>query len=257
MKNRAAGALFGLLLAPAAWAGVVFEIETVVSGEQPQALEIAIQDSKLAITGHSDGTMIYDGKAQSMLAISHRDKAYTVIDKEGAERIAAQINPVLEQLQRMPPAQRAQIEKMMGTQLPGSKGPAAETKLIDTGRDDTVSEFDCRWWEAEQNGATVREMCVTPRGDIPGGDDVMGVLADMSEFYEDVFAQFSTSFDFTASGNPFADVGEMKGLPVKTRIFRGNELESETVVKAAAEKDLGPDLFAPPAGYERRSISAL
>lgn len=252
--SRAASAIIGLFLAPGAWAGVVFEIESVTSGAEPQPLEIAIEDGKLAVTGDADGAMIYDGTAQSMLAISHSDKAYTVIDKAAAERIAAQINPVLEQLERVPPAQRAQIEKMMGTQLPGAKRPAVETVLVDTGRNDTVSGFDCVWWEAKQNGLTVREMCVTPQDDIPGGDEVMSVLSNMSEFYEGVFAQFSDSFDFAVSGNPFADVGDMKGLPVKTRTFRGNELESETVIITATETALGPKPFQPPEGYERRGI---
>ena len=252
--SRAAGAVLTLFLAPGAWAGVVFQIESVTSGAEVQPLEIAIEDGKMAVTGDAEGAMIYDGAAQSMLAISHSDKAYMVIDKAAAERLAAQISPVLEQLERMPPAQRAQIEKMTGTRLPGAKRPPAETKLVDTGRSDTVSGFDCVWWEAKQNGLTVREMCVTPKNEIPGGGDVMAVLSEMSEFYEDVFAQFSGAFDFEMTGNPFADVRNMDGLPVKTRTFRGNELESETVIMSATETAIGPKPFQPPEGYERRSI---
>ncbi|MGH8497139.1 MAG: hypothetical protein ACREVN_13490, partial [Gammaproteobacteria bacterium] len=61
-------------------------------------------------------------------------------------------------------------------------------------------------------------------------------------------------FDFAMSGNPFADVNEMEGFPVKTRSFRGNALEAESVVKSATEKDIEDAAFEAPAGYERRTI---
>ncbi|MBA3562633.1 MAG: hypothetical protein H0W33_01200 [Gammaproteobacteria bacterium] len=255
--KKAASTLAFLLASPAAMAGVVFQMETAVSGQEPQSLEIAIADNNLAISGHADGAMIYRGEEQAMLAISHADDAYTVIDKKGVETVAATINPLLEQLERMPPKHRAQIEKMMGAELPGAAGPPAETSVVNTGRTDTISGFDCVWWEVEENGVKLREMCVTPVDNIPNGDEVMTVVGSMSEFYEEVLAQFTANFDFAMSGNPFADVGKMDGFPVKTRSFRDNALEAETVVKSAKAKSIDPSVFEAPAGYDRRSIAGI
>ncbi|MGH8496246.1 MAG: hypothetical protein ACREVN_08925, partial [Gammaproteobacteria bacterium] len=233
--NKAASALACLLSSPAAMAGVVFQMETAITGEEPQTLEIAVEGGNLAITGHADGGMVYRGRENAMLAISHSDRAYTVIDKQSVESIAKTINPLLEQLERMPPEHRAQIERMMGAELPGKSGSPTQTEVINTKRADEVSGFDCVWWEVEENGIKLREMCVTPIGNIPDGDEVMSVVGSMSDFYEDVLAQFTASFDFAMSGNPFADVNEMEGFPVKTRSFRGNALEAESVVKSATE----------------------
>lgn len=254
--NKAASALVCLLSSPAAMAGVVFQMETAVTGEEPQTLEVAIDGGNLAITGHAEGAMIYRGDENAMLAISHSDRAYTVIDKESVESIAKTVNPLLEQLQRMPPEQRAQIEKMMGAELPGKSGPPARTSVINTKRADTVSGFDCVWWEVEENGIKLREMCVAPIDSIPDGSEVMTVVGSMSEFYEDVLAQFTANFDFAMSGNPFADIDEMDGFPVKTRSFRGNALEAESVVKSATEKSIDAAAFEAPAGYDKRSIGA-
>lgn len=252
-----ASALMGLLSSPAALAGVVFEMQTAVTGEQPQSLEIAIDGGNLAITGHADGAMIFRSDDQAMLAISHADDAYTVIDKTGVETIAATINPLLEQLERMPPEHRARIEKMMGTELPDAPGPPADIAVMNTGRDDTVSGFECIWWEVEEDGVKLREMCVTPIDNIPDGDEVMTVVGSMSDFYEDVLARFTANFDFAMSGNPFADIGEMDGFPVKTRSFLGNALEAETVVKSAKAKTIDASVFEAPAGYDRRSIGGI
>lgn len=252
--NQFAIGLACLAASPVAMAGVVFQMETAITGEAPQALEVAVEDGKLAITGHADGGMIYRSDGNEMLAVSHEERAYTVIDKASIESIAKTVNPLLEQLERLPPQQREQIERMMGAELPGKSGPPARTEVINTRRTDAVSGFDCVWWEIEENGVKLREMCITDIGNVPEGSEVMKVLGSMSDFYEDVLAQFTASFDFAMTGNPFADVGEMEGFPVKTRSFRGNALEAESVVKSATARNIEDSAFEAPAGYERRSI---
>ncbi|CAN5137212.1 hypothetical protein BH24PSE2_BH24PSE2_04520 [soil metagenome] len=255
MKNTASLLVF--LASPAALAGVVLEMETAVSGQEPQTLDVSVADGNLAITGHAEGAMIYRGKDDTLLAISHAEDAYTVIDRKSVERVATTVNPLLEQLERMPPAYRAQIERMVGAELPGPAGPPADTRVRNTKRTDEISGYECVWWEVEANGIKLREMCITPLDNIPKSDELMAVVSNMSDFYEQVLSQFSASFESAVTGNPLADISDMNGFPVKARSFRGKALESETVLKSAKAKPVADAVFEAPQGYERRSIPGI
>ncbi len=49
-------------------------------------------------------------------------------------------------------------------------------------------------------------------------------------------------------------MNEIDGFPVVTRNFAGGELESESTLRSAEERDLDPDAFEPPKGYRLRSM---
>ncbi len=72
-------------------------------------------------------------KDDTIYVISHKDKSYVVMDRASMKRMAEQLNPALQMLQErmktMTPEQRAQMEKMLGTKIPGGEAqPQPEIK---------------------------------------------------------------------------------------------------------------------------------
>ena len=65
------------------------------------------------ITGARVGRMVFDAKAQVLHLISDADKTYIDIDKSG--RRGDPVQMMQQQLDRMPPGQRAMAEQMMRT----------------------------------------------------------------------------------------------------------------------------------------------
>ena len=57
-----------------------------------------------------------------------------------------------------------------------------------------------------------------------------------------------------AEGNPMGEFANIDGFPVLSRHFVAGELESETILKSADERDLDPDDFGVPEGYKLETM---
>ena len=77
----------------------------------------------------------------------------------------------------------------------------------------------------------------------------------MAEFSKELTSAFESGpFGSQAGETPFEHMNEIDGFPVVTRNFAGGELESESTLRSAEERDLDPDAFEPPKGYRLRSM---
>ena len=252
------------------FAGSVMELVTTDYGEEPPAIgtvEISTQDgvSRMEVTSVSSdesGGMIFREQGREFIAIDHEEKEYYVIDEAAMERIGSQMSSAMQQMQQaleeMPPEQRAMAEQMMKQHLPTQAEKPAPLKVNRTGASDTINGFDCEYYEVQQNGTKVRELCITGWDDIDGGREAADSMIAMATFFEKMAEQFSGASGMDVMGEQrdlFRHMKELEGYPVLSREFDDDgSLESESRLKSARSADIDQALFNPPQGYKQKDL---
>ncbi len=236
---------------------VVSTIEISTEGSDSR-MEVATQD------GTESGGMIYRGDTGEMIALDHGEKSYYVFDEASMQQMGERLSDAMKQMEEalasMPPEQRAMAEKMMKQHMPQAMQQPERTPatLHETGREDTISGYDCDYYEVRRDDRKIREMCVTPWDEIPGGRDIAGGMLDMADFFERLAATLSKETGIVGMGDQqeiFAHLKELDGYPVLTREFdEAGAVTSESVLTSATTANVDPETFAPPPGYRKMSL---
>jgi hypothetical protein len=249
-----------LLAAAQVSAGV--RIETITRDVKTKVADgpaqvIFVQDGKIRMNmpKNANGMIL---KNSILYVLDDKKKTYMEMDKATMKRTADQAGAAMkqmqEQLKNMPPEQRAQMEKMMGANMPGMmSGKTDVYEAKDTGRNDTSEGRKCRIWVLNKNGELHEELCVVPFGSLPGNED-----------FEKTFKELAESFEGMASGLPGAGDAvkarnSIKGYPVRTRHFEptGEARAVETVVTKWVEESVPGATFEIPAGYKKKEMPKM
>ena len=222
----------------------------VASGTQV----VMVQDGKIRVNNakESNGVILND----SMLyVLDDNRKSYSEIDKatmkKTMDQAGARMKQLQERLKNMPPEQRAQMEKMMATHMPGMMSGKKDTyEVKDTGKNDTSEGRQCHLWNLLKNGKVSEELCVVPFASLPGKED-----------FEKTFKELADAFAGMASGLPGAGDSikarsSINGYPVRVRGFddAGNPRGTETVLTKWVEESLPQSTFEIPAGYTKKEL---
>jgi hypothetical protein len=160
---------------------------------------------------------------------------------------------MMKEMEKLPPEQRAMMEKMMKGKMPGTEEPP--TQRVETGELDQVGEYPCAVYTLYSDEEKVREVFLA--------DETVG--ADIAEAMEafHALARFAEGLMKVAQnlpfGNlieiPFQEVQEMDGFPVRTRIFNGEgEVVLERTLKSVTRRDIESVVFEIPKGYKGKSL---
>ena len=249
-----------LLCATAASAGV--RIETVTRDIKTQVADggaqiVLVQDGMVRVNNanKANGVIL---KNAMFYVLDDQKKTYMEMDKatikKTADQAGAAMKQMQEQLEKMPPEQRAQMEKMMGANMPGMMSGKKDTyEVKDTGKSDTSEGRKCRVWTLLKNGTVHEELCVVPFASLPGKED-----------FEKTFKELAEGFAGMASGLP--GVGDsikarnaINGYPVRVRSFddAGNPRGTETVLTKWVEESLPGATFEIPAGYKKKDLPRM
>jgi hypothetical protein len=204
-------------------------------------------------------TIIKDG---TMYVIDDKDKSYVVFDKATMDELAKQLNSAMaqmkEQLAKLPPEQRAQVEQMIAQQMPGMAGDGKKwtVEVIDTGKSDKVDGRSCRLWDVKRNDELDEQLCVVPYTSLPGKENFQAVFASFAKVFEEMAksvptlaGMMDTEFDAQAKVN---------GFPVRTRSYENGKLGAdEQIMTVWREEAVPASMFEVPAGYKQKSIEAL
>jgi hypothetical protein len=259
--NKLLFAVAALLAATTAIAGV--RIETLSRDVKTKVADGAVQtmlaqDGKVRIEiPKTSGGMIL--KNSILYVLDDKKKTYMEMDKEtmkkGADQAGAAMKQMQDRMAKMTPEQRAQMQKMMGGQMPpGMMGGKPDTwEAKNTGKTDTSEGRKCTIWTLNKNGKLEEELCVVPFSSLPGKEDL-----------EKTFKELAASFEGMANGLP--GVGDaakarnsIKGYPVRTRYFEpgGAERAMETVVTKWVEESVPASKFEIPAGYKKKEMPKM
>jgi hypothetical protein len=159
-----------------------------------------------------------------------------------------------DQLAKMPPEQRAQIEAMMA-KTPGMGGDDQKwvVDVVDTGKSDKVDGRACHVWDVKRNGELDDQLCVVPFAQLPGKENFQAVFANFAKVFEEMAK--SVPMLSGVMSNEFSAQAKVGGFPVRSRGYENGKLgDEEQLVKVWREQAIPAAMFEIPAGYKPKKM---
>jgi hypothetical protein len=243
--------------APPAVAGVYIEMvdRDTAAGTTELAQKVYIQNGNGRFASQEGQATIVKG--DTMYIVDENEKSYVVFDKATMEKLAVQINSAMEkmkeQLSKLPPDQRAQVEQVMAAQMPGLDGKEYVVEAVDTGKSDKVDGRTCRLWDVKRNGELDEQLCVVPYSALPGKENLPTVFAKFAKLFEEMAKSVPMLTGMMTS--EFNTMTRVNGFPVRTRPYENGKLGTiEQIVKVWREEAVSASMFEIPAGYTQKQM---
>ena len=252
--KRMALIVAGLLAAQGASAGVYVETVdhdmTANTSKLKQKMYVQNGSGRI-VDAAGRATLI---KGDTLYIIDDADKSYILFDKATMQQLATKLNAELakikEQLAKLPPEQRAQMEQTLGTALTGQ---GWTVDVADTGKSDKVDGRACKLWNVTRNGELDEQICVAPYSALPGKEDFQKVFASFARTFEEMAKSVPMVAGMMA--NEFTAQVKTNGFPVRRRAYVGDNLSDvETLVKEWREEAIPASMFEIPAGYKQKQM---
>ncbi len=247
-------------VAAAANAGVYVELveHDLQTNTSEDAQKMYVQGSSgRFIDGQGQITIIKDG---TMYVVNEKDKSYVALDKATMDQLAQKMTAAMaqmkEQLAKLPPDQRAMVEKQMGGVAGLTEGKKYSVEVVDTGKSDRVEGRACRVWDVKRNGELDDQLCVVAYSALPGKENFQQVFANFAKVFEDM----AKSVPMLAGmmSNEFDAQAKVNGFPVRSRAYENGKLgDVEQLVKVWREEAIPAPMFEIPAGYKKKSMTDL
>jgi len=237
-----------------AQAGTVLEtVNRDLGGKQAETvITTYAQDGQLRVeTGDRDGFTLF--KDNALYIINGKDKNYVLMDRAALKKMADAISPAMKMLAQMPPEQRAQMEKMMGKNMPGMQA-SAKKEIRKTSRTGEAAGHSCSYVEVLKNDVLEDEMCIVPPGTIKGGDELMAAAQKMSTMLQEALQDLDVPQLKQMLDDQTAMYTKLGGIPVVSRHFSGGKPVSETTLRSNRTESIPATTFSVPDGYTRKDL---
>ena len=255
--------LAGLLLtafAGSLHAGTVLEIvNRDLANKSESSAKTYAQAGKMRIEsgGREDSFAIF--RDETIYTFDPKKKTYVAMDRATIKQLAEQLNPAIkmlqEQMANMSLEQRAQMERMLGTKLPGTKEPVEEVRK--TTRTATISGYACTYAEILQDGALQAEACVVPTASLKGSKELYDAAIKMGALLKDMVDSLDLPLLKQMASRQMENFDKLGGIPVLTRTFDQGQPVHEATVTAIRTETLAEGLLEIPAGYTRQELPSL
>ena len=245
----------GALGAQVAGAGVYVELvnHDIESGKVELAQKMYVQDGAGRFVDPEGRVSLIKG--DTLYIIDDADKSYVLVDKATlellAKKLAEQVALMKEQLAKLPPEQRAQMEQMMPGMSDKERTWSVDT--IDTGKSDKVDGRSCRLWDIKREGELDDQWCVVPYSALPGKEDFSSVFASFAKVFEEMAKTVPMLSGMMS--NEFDAQKKVNGFPVRSRSYEDGKLgEDEHLMRVWREEAIPASMFSIPAGYTRKQM---
>ena len=256
--KRISSSVAALFVAGSASAGVYVETvsHNIATNKTELSQKMYLQNGSGRIADNNGHVSIIKGN--TMYIVDEADKSYVVFDKATMDALAKKLNAemaqVKEQLAKLPPEQRAQMEQAMG-KIPGMGGNDQKwtVEAVDSGKSDKVEGRDCKLWDIKRNGELDEQVCVVPFAALPGKENFQTVFGNFSK----VFDEMAKSVPMLAGmmGNEFSAHVKTNGYPIRMRNYENGKLAAEeTLMKVWREEAVPASMFEIPAGYKLKQM---
>ena len=217
--------------------------QRVTSGGAPLTVRVHIEATRMRTEMASPSAVmnvtIFDGGKQVLYMVDPARKTYIEMTKADVDRLSAQLQlgaaQMQSQLEKLPPAQRAQLEGMM-------KG----VERTRTGSDG-VGRWTCDKYDLTMNGQKIGEVCNVSLTTLGFGATDFDVMRQMGAFYSGMAPQVAGQLPGGI------DPGGNSDFPVKT-VMMGPGGTVTTEVIEADRQTFSDALFAVPAGFTKQDI---
>jgi hypothetical protein len=253
-----ASLIAGLFMAGVAEAGVYVEIvdRDIPTNKSELAQKMYVQGGNGRFVDSEGHASIIKGDV--MYIVNDEDRSYTVLDKATIEamgkKMTAVIDQAKQQLAKLPPEQRAQMEAMLGKQIPALAGGMKRTvDVTDTGKSEKVDGRTCRVWDVKRGGELDEQICVVSFAQLPGKEDFQAVFRRFAAIFEDIAKSVP---DLAGMMNSeYETLNKINGFPVRSRDYEEGKLgDSEHLVKVWREEPIPASMFEVPAGYRQEQM---
>jgi hypothetical protein len=230
--------------------GILITEKTTVNGTS-RTNQVQIEKNRLRAENEIRGEkqiIVFDGTAQVMRMINTDAKTYSEINKADVDRMAAQLQGAMAQMQaqmaNMPPAARAQMEAMMRGR--GAAAAPAKTEYKKTGTD-KVGKWTCDKYEGYQDGQKTSEICTVDPKALGFAPTDFEVTKQMAAFFQQLAPQ--------NAGQMFA-IGQAEqqgyaGVPVR-RTFTILNQQTTTELTDVTRQNFPEASYAVPAGFTKQ-----
>lgn len=241
-------AMVWLLVAGPALAGTEITIETrkanAAEGAKPQQSIVEVEGRRLrAEAGGGRHGALWSGEEGVLQILDHREKSILRIDRATARQVLGARDGIRGQVEGLPDAQRATVERWIGG------GPPARVELRSQGKNATVSGVACRLLDALRNGVRLAEICEGPRSALGVTPEALAPARELAAFVAEVGDLLPRSL-----GGEVLDalvlVQQVKGVPLRVRAYPQDAVASESRIVRAVAKRIAPERFQPPADYQ-------
>ena len=246
----------GLLAAQGACAGVYVEMvdHNIATGSTELKQKMYVQNGSGRFVDPEGKTSLI--KNDTMYIIDDSDKTYIVFDKATMQAVAQKISDAMEkmkeQMAKLPPEQRAQMEQMMGPAM-GMQGKPRTVDVAATGKSDNVNGRACKVWDVTRDGKLDEQLCVASYAILPGKENFQQVFASFSKIFEDMAK--SVPMLSGMMSNEFDALAKVGGFPVRSRAYENGKLGGvETLVKDWREEAIPASMFEVPTGYKQKQL---
>jgi hypothetical protein len=198
--------------------------------------------------------VVFDGAAQVMRMIDVDKKTYSEMTKEDIDQLGGQMTAAMakmeEQLKKMSPEQRAQMEAMMkgrGGAMGAPTAPKTEYRKAGT---DTVGKWTCDKYEGFQNNQKVSEVCTVDPKALGYSLTDFDVTRQMGAFFQKLMPQNADQMFAIGS----ADAQGFSGVPVR-RITSFGPQQTVVELSEVSRQTFADSLFAVPEGFQKQQGS--
>jgi hypothetical protein len=230
-------------------------VQRVTSGANPTTTQTQVEATRLR-TELTDQNglaqiVIFDGQKQVLYIVDAAKKSYFEMTKADLDRLQAQMQGMMAQMQaaleKMPPAQRAQMEALMKGRMGGiaATAPKIESKRVGT---DKVGRWTCDKYEVLMNGEKTSDVCTVDPSALGFTAKDFEVSRQLASFFSALVPQMAAQVAVVGR----VEAQGFAGFPVRSTVTVAGRTVTTEVVEAS--RQTFPDsLFAVPAGFTKQS----
>jgi hypothetical protein len=198
--------------------------------------------------------IVFDGPKQVLTMIYPDRKAYAELTKAEADQMGVRmsISPAMqEQIDKMPPGQRALMEQMMARGR--AAGPAAPPAKIEYRRagSDKVGKWTCDKYEGFQNNVKKMEICTVALQTLGVSATDFDISRQMAAFFAKMAPQGAgTTFEV----GTLESVG-FSGLPVRSIGYGSKgEVVYASEISEVSHQNFAASSYTVPAGFQKQTM---
>jgi hypothetical protein len=260
MLLRATSALLliaGQALIAQAEAGTVLKtaVRDLANNREVISTSYAQQGSLRVETTGGSGTVVLF-KNDVLYTLDPQQKTYLMVDQATMQRMIEQLGPALKKVQEMlasmPPEQRAQLEKTLGTSGAGSK-PVVE-KVRKTGRTDKIQGYACSYSEVLRDDVVSTEACVAAPATLKGSQDLLDASSRVLAFMKPLTESVDLPFLRQITSRQLDNYAQLGGIPVRVRRFDAGKAIFESTLQSISTEAVPAAMFEVPEGYTKKDL---
>jgi hypothetical protein len=208
--------------------------------------------ARLAPSGQP-GYVLYDKSRNLAIYVDTDSKTYTEVDRPTLEKYTAMVSTMRQQLQMLPPAQRALFEQhmdgLMGT--PRNNGLPDLDQLHSAARGTRlIAGFHCQLYQLLNQQQAVGDICLSTAAEAGVSPADFATLMAMMDFMRQA-AGMAQALTGGMTESTHLLLSGLRGVPVAARDYRSRQ---QFTVSSVSSQVLDTGLFNGYRGYRRKSL---